>query len=155
MAARTTGSSKSKSSTPKKATSAKPARAATKPAPGSAAAKTAPDVVPDTTPTVVTSTELKKRELIDEVVNRSGVRKKFAKPAIEAMIDVLAEAIAEGREVNLQPFGKIKHQRTKDTSNARITVAKIRQSKTAGPALDPADRADDDKSNETVAEPAE
>ena len=144
MAARTTGSSKSKSSTPKKATSAKPARAATKPAPGSAAAKTAPDVVPDTTPTV-----------IDEVVTRSGVRKKFAKPAIEAMIDVLAEAIAEGREVNLQPFGKIKHQRTKDTSNARITVAKIRQSKTAGPALDPADRADDDKSNETVAEPAE
>ena len=57
--------------------------------------------------------------------------------------------------MRLQPFGKIKHQRTKDTSNARITVAKIRQSKTAGPALDPADRADDDKSNETVAEPAE
>lgn len=155
MAARTTGSSKSTSSTPRKSSSAKPARAATKPAPGSAAAKAAPASAPDTSPTVVGSTELKKRELIDEVVSRSGVRKKFAKPAIEAMIDILGEAIADGREVNLQPLGKIKQQRIKDTSNARITVAKIRQSKSAGPALDPADRADDDNSNETVAEPAE
>ena len=99
--------------------------------------------------------ELKKRELMDEVIKRSGVRKKFAKPVIEAMIDVLGEAILEGREVNLQPFGKIKQQRTKDAGNARITIARIRQSKNAGPALDPEDRADDDNSNETVAETVE
>ncbi|MEQ8899321.1 MAG: HU family DNA-binding protein [Roseovarius sp.] len=137
----------------KKPASAKPARAATKPAPGSASAVKA-DVASEIL-AEAGGEELKKRELIDEVVKRSGVRKKFAKPVVEAMIDVLGEAITEGREVNLQPFGKIKQQRTKDTANARITVARIRQSKSAGPALDPDDRADDDNSNETVAEPVE
>jgi len=159
MAARTTGSGKSgsstKASTTKKPAPAKPARAATKLAPGRAAAPgVKPEVMSDA-PAETGGAELKKRELIDEVVKRSGVRKKFAKPVIEAMIDVLGEAIAGGREVNLQPFGKIKQQRTKDTANARITVARIRQSKSAGPALDPDDRADDDNSKETVAEPVE
>ncbi|MEQ8293580.1 MAG: HU family DNA-binding protein [Roseovarius sp.] len=166
MAARTAGSGKSgsstRASTTKKSTSTKPARAATKLAPGSASAAAAAaaraEVAGESAAESVADSggaELKKRELIDEVVRRSGVRKKFAKPVIEAMIDVLGEAIAEGREVNLQPFGKIKQQRTKDTANARITVARIRQSKSAGPALDPEDRADDDNSNETVAETVE
>ncbi|WP_422029097.1 HU family DNA-binding protein [Roseovarius sp.] len=158
MAARTAGSGKSgsstKASTTKKPTSTKPARAATKLAPGSASAARAKAETVET-PAESGGAELKKRGLIDEVVKRSGVRKKFAKPVIEAMIDVLGEAISEGREVNLQPFGKIKQQRTKDTANARITVARIRQSKSAGPALDPEDRADDDNSNETVAETVE
>jgi hypothetical protein len=101
----------------------------------------APAVVTETK-AVVTGSELKKKEVLDEVVERSGIKKKFAKPVIEAMIDVLGEALSEGREINLQPFGRIKQQRTKDTSNAQIIVAKIRQSKAAGPALDPADRVD-------------
>jgi DNA-binding protein HU-alpha len=77
---------------------------------------------------------MKKKELIEAVVERSGVRKKFAKPAMEAMMEILGEAIAEGRDLNLPPMGKIKHQRVKEASNARITVAKIRQSKNAGQA---------------------
>ena len=102
-----------------------------------------------------TQKELKKRELIDAVVERSGVRKKYAKPAVEAMIDILGEAISEGRELNLQPLGKITRKRTKDTANARVTMARIRQSKAAGPAFDPADKADAGKSKETVADAAE
>ena len=157
MAASSTGSGKSgsstKSSTKSKSTSAKPARAATKLAPGSASA--VKPVVASESAEDGGGAELKKRELMDEVIKRSGVRKKFAKPVIEAMIDVLGEAILEGREVNLQPFGKIKQQRSKDAGNARITIARIRQSKNAGPALDPEDRADDDNSNETVAETVE
>lgn len=111
-------------------------------------------VVTETT-AVVSGAALKKKELLDDVVNRSGVKKKYAKPVVEAMIDLLGEAITEGRELNLQPLGKIKHQRSKDTANARITVAKIRQSKAAGPALDPGDRADADAPKETVADTAE
>ncbi|MRU13898.1 DNA-binding protein [Roseovarius sp. A21] len=79
---------------------------------------------------------MKKKELIEAVVERSGVRKKFAKPAIEAMMEVLGEAIAEGRDLNLPPMGKIKQQRTKEAANVRVTVAKIRQSKEAGAAKD-------------------
>ncbi|MCA9300045.1 MAG: hypothetical protein KDA28_13325, partial [Phycisphaerales bacterium] len=39
-----------------------------------------------------TQKELKKKELIEAVVERSGVRKKYAKPAVEAMIDILGES---------------------------------------------------------------
>jgi len=92
-----------------------------------------PTVVNESTPTS-TAPMMKKKELIEAVVERSGVRKKFAKPAMEAMMEILGEAIAEGRDLNLPPMGKIKHQRVKEASNARITVAKIRQSKNAGQA---------------------
>ena len=73
--------------------------------------------------------ELKKQELIEKVVRLSGAKKKDAKPVVEAMLEVLGEALADGREFNLQPMGKLKLNRTKETPNARIIIAKIRQSK--------------------------
>ncbi|MGM0742020.1 MAG: HU family DNA-binding protein [Pseudomonadota bacterium] len=118
--------------------------ASVRPAPAAVTAK--PELVRDTS-VEVAGADLKKRELIDKVVERSGVRKRFAKPAVEAMIDILGEAISEGRGLNLQPLGKLKHQRRKETGNATITVAKIRQSKSASPVLD--------KAKESVAEPDE
>ncbi|WP_320179043.1 HU family DNA-binding protein [Roseovarius pacificus] len=153
MTTRRSASSKAKTSSrtstaPKSATSGKTAAKA----PAKPAAKTAPEpgVVSETTVTAV-APELKKKELIDMVTDRAGVKKKFAKPVVEAMIDILGEAIAEGRELNLQPLGKLKHQRTKETPNARITVAKIRQSKSASPALEHGA----DKAKESVADAAE
>ncbi len=74
---------------------------------------------------------LKKQELIAQVVARSDVAKKYAKPVIEAMLAVLGDALSEGRDLNLQPMGKIKRKRVKDTEKARIIVANIRQSKAA------------------------
>lgn len=73
--------------------------------------------------------ELKKQELIEKVVRLSEVKKKDAKPVVEAMLQVLGEALAEGRELNLKPLGKVKLNRTKEMPNARVIVAKIRQSK--------------------------
>ncbi len=75
--------------------------------------------------------ELKKTELIDLVVSRSDIKKKYAKPVVEAILEVLGETLARGREMNLQPFGKVKYNRTKETTSARVIVAKIRQSKPA------------------------
>jgi len=72
---------------------------------------------------------LRKRELVDAVAERSGVRKKHAKVAIEAMLDILGAALAEGREINLQPFGKINRKRVRDTDGALVVTARIRQSK--------------------------
>lgn len=95
---------------------------------------------------------MKKKELLDLVVERSGVRKKFAKPTVEAMMAVLGEAIAEGRDLNLPPMGKIKQQRTKDAANVRVTVAKIRQSKDSGAAKD---TDDPENPKQGVAEAAE
>lgn len=146
--AKTSGSgAKSTSSASASASAPDAGDAASKPARAKAKAVAAkgdtpkPTVVTEMQP-VSTDQELKKRELVDMVVERTGVKKKFAKPVVEGVIDVLAEAINEGRELNLQPMGKVKYQRAKDTANARILVTKIRQSKSAGPALDPEDRAD-------------
>ncbi len=77
--------------------------------------------------------EMKKRELIDLVVDRAGVKKKDAKPAIEAALAILGEAIASGRELNLQPLGKLRINRVEDKDNGRVIVCKLRQSNSTGP----------------------
>jgi len=157
MSTKATASSKSKPATTRKtpsATSTTESKVVASESAAKPAVAAEPEVVTETT-AMVAEMELKKRELIDKVVERSGTKKKHAKPAVEAMIDILAEALADGREINLQPLGRIMTQRSKDTTNARVIIAKIRQSKSAQPALDPQDRADADNSNEVVAEPAE
>ncbi len=114
-------------------TTAKTSKKTTKPAPAKrstkAAVKTAV-VVAEVTPQVLGS-ELKKKELIDLVVEKSAIAKKDAKPVIEAMLAVLGGAIAEGREMNLQPLGKVKYNRVKESENARIVILKLRQNKAA------------------------
>jgi DNA-binding protein HU-alpha len=108
----------------------------------------------ETTPSQ-TAPMLKKKELLDAVVERSGVRMKFAKPTVEAMMAVLGEAIAEGRDLNLPPMGKIKQQRTKDAANVRVTVAKIRQSKRDGDAESNLGESGEENDSQGVAEAAE
>jgi len=85
--------------------------------------------VADIAPTEALDTPMKKRELVDLVVSRSGIKKKDAKPVVEAMLAVLGEALSNERELNLRPMGKVKINRTKDVANGRIIVAKIRQPK--------------------------
>ena len=137
-------------STAAKSGASQPTPAASKPA--SSAAKAT--VVTDTTPTT-TAPMMKKKELLNLVVERSGVRKKFAKPTVEAMMAVLGEAIAEGRDLNLPPMGKIKQQRTKEASNVRVTVAKIRQSKPDSEAASVSGASGEEKPKPGVAEAAE
>lgn len=76
---------------------------------------------------VSTQQELKKPELIEMVVEKTGVKKRDAKPAIEAALQILGEALAEGRELNLQPLGKIRVNRMKKLSSARVMTCKVRQ----------------------------
>ena len=119
---------------------------------GTAAAPVAPEASDAVLPNVVMVSEpvlaesdLKKRELIDLVVERSGVRKKDAKPVVEAMLAVLGEALSEGREMNLQPLGKLRINRVEEKGNGRVIVCKLRQStavtQAAGP--DPENDPDD------------
>ena len=126
--------------TPPKAPTTKPAAPATpvaKTAPVAAAKAELPKVVkPAAADVVVPSNdgpELKKRELVDLVVDRAGIKKKDAKPAIEAALAILGEAIASGRELNLQPLGKLRINRVEDKDNGRVIVCKLRQSNSTGP----------------------
>ena len=43
-------------------------------------------------------------------------------------MEILGEALAETRELNLQPLGKVKVRREKLMPNGRVMVTKIRQS---------------------------
>ena len=90
------------------------------------ASSTAPTVVEKLSPVVV-SNELKKKELFDLVVARSGMKKKDVKPVVEAMLGVLGDVLAEQRELNLQPLGKLKVQRAKELPDGRALNLKLRQ----------------------------
>ncbi|MEX0283768.1 MAG: HU family DNA-binding protein [Paracoccaceae bacterium] len=74
--------------------------------------------------------DLKKKELIEDVVARSGIKKKDAKPVVEAMLGILGEALADGRELNLQPLGKLRINRSEEHAGYRIVVCKLRQQMT-------------------------
>lgn len=97
-------------------------------------AKPTPVVVSESTH-VVSDPAFKKKELIDAVTERSGIKKKDAKPVIEAMLAVLGETLAEGPEMNLQPLGKVKINRSKDVQGGKVFITKIRQSSRVGSAL--------------------
>lgn len=111
-------------------------------------ARKTPAKNPVATPSVETATEapapsdLRKRELIEAVVLRSGVKKRDAKPVIEAMLAELGENLAAGRDLTLPPLGKVKVAREKDTPNGRVIVIRVRQN----------DRANVDHPKATAAE---
>ena len=91
---------------------------------------------------VVSDPALKKKELIEIVTERSGIKKKDAKPVIEAMLAVLGQTLAEGREMNLQPLGKVRINRAKDVQGGKVLITKIRQSnRVPKPSADPAAKA--------------
>lgn len=125
--AKTQTTTRKKTTKTAKAPTAAPRAAKASVAKAVTAAKPKPVVVTETTP-VVADPAMKKKELIEAIVERSGIKKKDAKPVIEAMLDVLGKTLAEGRELNLQPLGKIKVNRTKDVQGGKVIIAKIRQS---------------------------
>jgi len=78
---------------------------------------------------VVEAPVLRKVELIERVVARSGIKKKDAKPTIEAMLAVLGEALGNGEELNLHPMGKMKITRVIEKENATVLVTRVRRHK--------------------------
>ncbi len=83
---------------------------------------------------VVSGPVLKKPDFIDAVVARSGAKKKDVKPILEAAMALLGEALEEGREVSFPELGKLKVNREKELSGAKVIVCKLRRSRTAGSA---------------------
>ena len=117
-----TPKTKSKSATSSSMSAA--AKAAAAPTPKAAAAAS---VVESPKP-VVLGPVMRKPELIDAVVAKSGMKKKDVKPVIEATLAILGSALQDARELNLQPLGKIKVNREKKLPNGKVLIARIRQS---------------------------
>ena len=102
---------------------------------------------------------LGKRELIDRVVTASGIKKKAAKPVVEAMLMELGDALSRGETLNLQPFGKGIVKNRKDLENAEIVEIRLRRSKLAMKAAHagaaPESETNGDADNGPLAEAAE
>lgn len=70
---------------------------------------------------------VKKAELIDRAVEKSGLKKRDVKPSVEAAMEVLAEALIKGEELNLPPLGKLRVVKSKDVNNgAKVLTLKLR-----------------------------
>ncbi|WP_341365789.1 HU family DNA-binding protein [Yoonia sp. BS5-3] len=75
---------------------------------------------------------MKKPQLLDEVVARTNVKKRDAKPAVEAALAVIAEALSNGDDVNLPPLGKLRVIKSKDLeAGAKVLTLKLRTMKSA------------------------
>ena len=72
---------------------------------------------------------MRKRELLDAVINKSGIKKKDAKPVVEAMLEVLGSALQDGRTLNLQPMGKFIVKHEKKLVNGKVLTTRIRQAR--------------------------
>lgn len=88
---------------------------------------------------------MRKKELIESAVARAGVKKRDAKPAIEAALAILGETLSAGRGLNIPELGKLKVQNSKDLDDVRVVNLRLRRKN--------ADSEESEK--EGLAEPAE
>jgi len=101
--------------------------------------------MPETAGTSEKRGDLRMRAYLTAVTERSGLKRRDAKKAIEAALAVLGEAVADGRGVNLPGLGKVKVVKTKKQTNASLFVLRLRQAEAAdggtdGPAPEPEDK---------------
>lgn len=75
---------------------------------------------------------MKKPELLDAVVARTNLKKRDVKPAVEAALAVIAEALVRGDDINLPPMGKLRVVKSKPLdAGAHVLTLKLRTMKTA------------------------
>jgi hypothetical protein len=88
--------------------------------------------MPEERPTAAAGDMVKKPDLLDEVVARTNLKKRDVKPAIEAALLILGDALSAGKELNLPPLGKVRVVRSKDLDGgARVLTMKLRTPKNA------------------------
>ena len=110
--------------------------------PDAAVSPSTPTIVQAATP-VVAKAVIKKPEFLEKAVARTDIKKRDAKPAIEAALAELADLLADGNDLNLPPMGKLKLVKSKDVGDgAKVLTLKLRTMKdSAGknemPGVDP------------------
>ncbi len=70
---------------------------------------------------------LRKKELVERIVDATDVKKRDVKPVVEAMLRILGDALAAGEELALPPFGKAKVNRQKDLPSGEMLVIRLRR----------------------------
>ena len=88
----------------------------------------------DTSDTVTNAPEseddpnlIRKKALIDQVVAETGIKKKDAKPVIEATLAAIGAHLSDGKTLQMQPLGKLKVTRSRALDNGEVLVCKLRR----------------------------
>ena len=78
---------------------------------------------------------LKKSDLLDQIVARTNLKKRDVKPAVEAALALMGDALRDGTELNLPPLGKLRVVKSKDLDGgASVVTLKLRTPKNASAA---------------------
>jgi len=133
LSAKPSGMATTPPTTPPAATTAVQAAAAATTAAAAAAKATASPLSGVTQPEagqgIDPTMALTKKDLLEKVSAKAGVRKAQARPIVEAMLDVLGAALVRGETLKLQPMGIMKVTRQKEIEQADIVVCKLRRKK--------------------------
>lgn len=127
----TTTTAKSATKTAPKATTAAKRTTTTARTTKLATPKTTGVTAPVAVEAKVALPELKKKDLIEQAVQRSGVKKAFAKSAIEAALAIMGETLDRGEGLNLEPLGKVKIQREKEVQGGKVITTRVRRKTTS------------------------
>lgn len=76
---------------------------------------------------VVMGPPIRKKEIIEQVVIRSGLKKRDVKPIVDHLLAVMGDAMADDRELIIPPFGRVKVHKKKDAAKKMIFFAKVHQ----------------------------
>ncbi len=76
---------------------------------------------------------LQKRQLLAQVVRRTGLRSADIKPVVEATLAELGNAIAAGMTLALPPLGRARVRHSIDRSGAEIVTLRLRRRPDAEP----------------------
>jgi DNA-binding protein HU-alpha len=69
----------------------------------------------------------KTRDLVDRVAKVAGVKRRVAKPLVEAVLTELSAALHGGRTLSLRPLGKVTVSRMREDGGGHVLVCRIRQ----------------------------
>ncbi|MFQ1699910.1 HU family DNA-binding protein [Loktanella agnita] len=70
---------------------------------------------------------IRKAEFLERVTIRSGLKKRDVKPALEAAMAELADALIKGEELVVPPLGKLRVVKSKEINNgAQVLTLKLR-----------------------------
>lgn len=75
---------------------------------------------------------VKKKDFLERVVARSGVKKPVARDVSEAVLAVLGEALAAGESLALPPLGKLRVTRQVDKQGGEVLQIKLRRASEVG-----------------------
>jgi hypothetical protein len=67
------------------------------------------------------------KNLIQAVIEASGLKRNAVKPVVEAVLAELGKALARGEALNVPPLGKLSVNRSKEVGNADVMILKLRR----------------------------